>query len=99
HARLPHSSLHDALPIYDENPPTLNRIGGKSWQAAKKRAQRAIAELADELLELYAARELVDGHAFSSDGEWMAELEASFPYQETRSEEHTSELQSRENLV
>jgi transcription-repair coupling factor (superfamily II helicase) len=67
----------------DENPPTLNRIGGKSWQAAKRRAQRDIAELADELLELYAARELVDGHAFSGDGEWMAELEASFPYQET----------------
>ena len=72
----------------DENPPTLNRIGGKSWQAAKKRAQRDIAELADELLELYAARELVDGHAFSSDGEWMAELEASFPYQETEDQLH-----------
>lgn len=67
----------------DENAPTLNRIGGKSWQAAKVKAQRDIAELADELLELYASRELVDGHAFSQDGEWMAELEASFPYQET----------------
>src|SRR5690606_26280488 len=67
----------------DENPPTLNRIGGKSWQAAKVKAQRDIAELADELLELYAARELVDGHAYSKDGEWMAELEASFPYEET----------------
>jgi transcription-repair coupling factor (superfamily II helicase) len=67
----------------DENPPALNRIGGKSWQAAKKKAQRDIAELADDLLELYAARELVDGHAFSRDGEWMAEVEASFPYQET----------------
>ncbi len=67
----------------DENPPTLNRIGGKSWQAAKTKAQRDIAELADELLELYAARELVNGHAFSRDGEWMAELEASFPYEET----------------
>ncbi|HSM59011.1 MAG TPA: transcription-repair coupling factor [Candidatus Sulfomarinibacteraceae bacterium] len=67
----------------DENPPTLNRIGGKSWQAAKRKAQRDIAELAEELLDLYAARELVDGHAFGRDGEWMAELEASFPYQET----------------
>lgn len=67
----------------DERPPTLNRIGGKSWQAAKKKAQRDIAELADELLDLYATRELVDGHGFSKDGEWMAEVEASFPYQET----------------
>jgi transcription-repair coupling factor (superfamily II helicase) len=67
----------------DENPPDLNRIGGKSWQAAKRKAQRDIAELAEDLLDLYAARELVDGHAFRGDGEWMAELEASFPYRET----------------
>ncbi|MDT8305332.1 MAG: transcription-repair coupling factor [Anaerolineae bacterium] len=67
----------------DDRPPTLNRIGGRSWQAAKLKAQRDIAELADELLELYAAREMVDGHSFGRDGEWMAELEAGFPYQET----------------
>jgi transcription-repair coupling factor (superfamily II helicase) len=67
----------------DDSPPTLNRVGGKSWQAAKRKAQRDIVELADELLNLYAQRELIDGHAFDGDGEWMAELEASFPYQET----------------
>ena len=67
----------------DERPPTLHRVGGRSWSAAKKKAQRDIAELADELLDLYAARELVDGHAFSADPEWMGELEASFPYRET----------------
>jgi transcription-repair coupling factor (superfamily II helicase) len=67
----------------DDRPPVVNRIGGRSWQAAKLKAQRDIAELADELLELYAAREMVDGHSFSRDGEWMAELEAGFPYQET----------------
>jgi transcription-repair coupling factor (superfamily II helicase) len=67
----------------DDRPPSVNRIGGRSWQAAKLKAQRDIAELADELLELYAAREMVDGHSFGRDGEWMAELEAGFPYQET----------------
>jgi transcription-repair coupling factor (superfamily II helicase) len=67
----------------DDRPPTLNRLGGRSWSAAKKKAQRDIAELADELLDLYSVREVVEGHAFGSDGEWMAELEAGFPYQET----------------
>jgi transcription-repair coupling factor (superfamily II helicase) len=67
----------------DDRPPQLNRLGEKSWSRARERAQRAADELADELLELYAARELVHGHAFSKDGEWQAELEASFPYPET----------------
>ena len=68
----------------DDHAPSLNRIGGRSWQAAKAKAQRDIAELAEELLELYAAREMIDGHGFAADGEWMAELEAGFPYQETQ---------------
>jgi len=67
----------------DDRPPDLNRIGGRTWKAAKKKAQRDIAELADELLELYAARETIDGHAFAPDDEWVVELEASFPYRET----------------
>jgi transcription-repair coupling factor (superfamily II helicase) len=72
----------------DDRPPVVNRIGGRSWQIAKAKAQRDIAELADELLELYAARETIDGHSFSRDGEWMAELEAGFPYQETEDQLH-----------
>jgi transcription-repair coupling factor (superfamily II helicase) len=55
----------------------------KSWTRAKVQAQKAADELAGELLELYAARETIDGHAFSADSEWQAELEASFPYRET----------------
>ena len=42
-----------------------------------------MAEIADDLLELYAAREVVQGHAFSPDAAWQSELEASFPYVET----------------
>ncbi|MFQ5433755.1 MAG: transcription-repair coupling factor [Anaerolineae bacterium] len=64
-------------------PPTLNRLGEKSWNKAKAKAQQAADELAGDLLELYASREMVAGHAFAADGEWQAELEASFPYRET----------------
>jgi transcription-repair coupling factor (superfamily II helicase) len=67
----------------EERAPTINRLGEKGWKAAKARAQRAVDELADELIELYSARETIPGHAFSPDTEWQAEMEASFPYRET----------------
>ena len=63
--------------------PNLHRVGEKRWTLAKRRAQEAVNELADELLELYAERETIAGHAFAKDSDWQAELEASFPYQET----------------
>ncbi len=67
----------------DERPPNLHRLGERSWTQAKAKAQKAADELADELLDLYATRETISGHAFSPDSEWQAELEASFPYRET----------------
>lgn len=67
----------------DDRPPAVHRLGEKTWSVAKKKAQEAADELADELLQLYAARETVSGHAFAADAEWQAELEASFPYRET----------------
>ena len=63
--------------------PSVQRLGEKSWKTAKAKALRAVNELADELVTLYAARETISGHAFARDNEWQAELEASFPYQET----------------
>jgi len=67
----------------DDRPPRLNRLGAASWQTVKERAKRAAEDVARELLELYAARELATGHAFSSDTPWQVELEAAFPYFET----------------
>ncbi len=67
----------------DDRPPRMHRLGDKNWSRAKSRAAHAANELADELLDLYAARETVSGHAFAEDGAWQAELEASFPHQET----------------
>jgi transcription-repair coupling factor (superfamily II helicase) len=67
----------------DERPPKMDRLGGRAWTKAKAKAQKAADELADELLDLYSTRETIAGHAFSPDGEWQAEIEASFPYRET----------------
>jgi transcription-repair coupling factor (superfamily II helicase) len=67
----------------EERPPAIHRLGEKAWTTAKVKAQQAADELAGELLDLYASRETIAGHAFTEDDEWQAELEASFPYQET----------------
>jgi transcription-repair coupling factor (superfamily II helicase) len=63
--------------------PTLNRLGNQDWSRTKQRTEKAVQEVAEELLGLYAARSIVEGHAFSPDGPWQHELEASFPYVET----------------
>jgi transcription-repair coupling factor (superfamily II helicase) len=64
-------------------PPFLHRLGTADWALVKRRAKRAVADLAKELLALYSTREVVQGHAFAADTPWQAELEASFPYIET----------------
>lgn len=66
----------------DDNP-SPNRLGERTWTQAKAAAQHAADELAQDLLNLYASRETISGHAFSPDTEWQAELEAAFPYHET----------------
>jgi transcription-repair coupling factor (superfamily II helicase) len=63
--------------------PALSKLGGTEWLRAKQRVRKAVAELADDLLALYAARESAEGHAFSEDTPWQGEMEASFPYEET----------------
>jgi transcription-repair coupling factor (superfamily II helicase) len=66
-----------------EREPHMHRLGGTEWIAVRARAEKAVRDIALDLLELYAAREVAPGHAFAPDTEWQRELEASFPYQET----------------
>ena len=66
-----------------DRPPSLTRLGTQEWKRAKERAARSTREMAAELLSLYAARELADGHGFPADAPWQAELDDSFPYEET----------------
>jgi len=63
--------------------PSVHRLGSVSWQKTKARARKAIQDMADELIEAYAARQALPGHAFKPDTVWQRELEASFPYEET----------------
>jgi transcription-repair coupling factor (superfamily II helicase) len=63
--------------------PTLHKMGGSDWQKAKARAKKAVREIAAQLIQLYAARQNSQGHAFGADTPWQRELEDAFPYTET----------------
>ncbi len=63
--------------------PALDRLGGTSWAKAKERVRASVREMAGELLKLYAARQVLPGHAFAPDSPWQKEFEAAFPYEET----------------
>ncbi len=67
----------------DGRNPKLSRLGGTEWRKVKTHVKEAVHEVAEELLELYAQRSIVNGFAFSPDTHWQQELEASFPYIET----------------
>jgi transcription-repair coupling factor (superfamily II helicase) len=60
--------------------PALDRLGGTTWERAKGRVKKAMRDMAEELLKLYAARKAVPGHAFGPDTHWQEEFEAAFPY-------------------
>jgi len=66
-----------------DQPPALHRLGTQEWTQTKQRVKESVEDIAQELLALYATREVVPGFAFSSDTVWQQELEASFPYIET----------------
>jgi len=63
--------------------PQLDKLGGTTWVARKTRVKKAIRDMAQELLQLYAQRKVANGYAFSADSEWQKEFEEAFPYDET----------------
>lgn len=67
----------------DSRQPSLSTLGSQEWKSAKAHVKEAVQEVAEELLDLYARRSAIQGHAFSPDTPWQQELEASFPYIET----------------
>ena len=60
--------------------PPIDRLGGASWEKAKTKVKKAMRDMAEELLKLYAARKAVPGHAFAPDSHWQQEFEDAFEY-------------------
>jgi transcription-repair coupling factor (superfamily II helicase) len=63
--------------------PPLNTLGGTRWAKAKEHAERAVRDVAGELLSIQAARESQPGHAFAPDTPWQREFESAFLFEET----------------
>ncbi|HEY7981394.1 MAG TPA: transcription-repair coupling factor, partial [Candidatus Eremiobacteraceae bacterium] len=63
--------------------PRLSKMGGGDWARTRSRVREAVDGIAEGLVRLYAERESAPGHPFAPDSPWQAELEESFPYDET----------------
>jgi transcription-repair coupling factor (superfamily II helicase) len=60
--------------------PALDKLGGTTWEKAKTRVKKAMRDMAEELLKLYAARKAMPGHAFTRDSHWQQEFEDAFEW-------------------
>lgn len=68
--------------------PRLSKMGGTDWLKAKTKAKAAVADLAKELIALYAQRQITPGYAFDKDTPWQQEFEDAFAFEETPDQLH-----------
>ncbi|PYQ51702.1 MAG: transcription-repair coupling factor [Acidobacteria bacterium] len=83
--------------------PKLDKLGGTAWARTKASVKKAMRDMADELLKLYATRQMVPGHAFSKDSPWQFEFEEAFEFEETEDQalaidEVKSDMESRKPM-
>ena len=90
---VPSDQLHRVQPYVgpSDSPPALTRLGTQQWSRAKQRVRGAVLDIAEDLLEIHAARETMPGIAIDPDSPWQIELEASFPYIETNDQHRAIE--------
>ncbi len=66
-----------------DSSPQLTHLGGPGWEKLKKKTKKAIADMAADLLKLYAERKAKSGFSFGEDTVWLRQLESSFVFDET----------------
>ncbi|MET3576233.1 transcription-repair coupling factor [Bhargavaea ullalensis] len=67
----------------EDREPKVHKLGGTEWKKTKSKVSKAVQDIADDLIKLYAKREAERGHAFPADDDMQHAFEASFPYDET----------------
>ncbi len=67
----------------DGGKPKLNKLGTQEWSRTKSKVKGAVAEIAKDLVELYAIRQQKEGFVYGKDTVWQQEFEELFPYEET----------------
>ena len=90
---IPATAL-DAIQKYaskDSHAPRLNKLGGQEWSRTKSKVREAVDVIAQDLVELYAARSSKKGYEFSPDTVWQTEFEELFPFEETEDQERAIE--------
>lgn len=80
---VPMDSLDQLSRYVGGEMPSLSKMGGSDWQNTKRKARKAVREIATELVQLYAARQAAPGHAFGPDTPWQVEMEDAFAFTET----------------
>ncbi|WP_227996790.1 transcription-repair coupling factor [Nocardia australiensis] len=80
---VPMESLDQLSRYVGGEMPSLSKLGGSDWTNTKRKARKAVREIAGELVQLYAARQAAPGHAFAPDSPWQKEMEDAFAFTET----------------
>ncbi|WP_040792097.1 transcription-repair coupling factor [Nocardia paucivorans] len=80
---VPMESLDQLSRYVGGEMPSLSKLGGADWANTKRKARKAVREIAGELVQLYAARQAAPGHAFGPDTPWQREMEDAFAFTET----------------
>lgn len=80
---VPMDSLDQLSRYVGGEMPSLSKLGGSDWANTKRKARKAVREIAGELVQLYAARQAAPGHAFGPDTPWQKEMEDAFAFTET----------------
>ena len=63
--------------------PKISKLGGSEWAKIKVKTKKSVGEIAENLVKLYAERNVLTGYSFSKDTEWQSQFEDEFPYNET----------------
>ncbi len=80
---VPMESLDQLSRYVGGEMPALSKLGGSDWANTKRKARKAVREIAGELVQLYAARQAAPGFAFPPDTPWQQEMEDAFAFTET----------------
>ncbi len=80
---VPTDQLAAVRPYTGGETPRLSRMGGADWATTRTKVRKAVAVVAEEVINLHRQRAAVSGHAFDSDTPWQHEFEAAFPFEET----------------
>ena len=68
----------------DAKKPKLNKLGSKEWEKTKTKVRSAVSEVAKDLVQLYAVRQMSEGYTYGPDTVWQREFEEMFPFEETQ---------------